>query len=137
MSWTLIGVGVVTAIVAYMLDFVLWTKVFTAGIRELSSLTPGKAKGQMGSMMAKSFANTLVFGIVFALVYARLKNGLWASGVLGGMEFGTILWLLTIAVASIGNGIWLDKVRTLAKANFWAWLIKLNVAGIVVALLIK
>jgi len=128
---------VVTAIVAYVLDYFLWTKVFTAGIRELSSLTPEKAKGQMGSMMAKSFANTLVFGIVFALVYARLKNGLWASGVLGGMEFGTILWFLTIAVATVGNGIWLDKIRPLAKANFWAWLIKLNVAGIVVALLIK
>lgn len=135
-----IWVGVVTAVVAYFVDFVLWTYVFTEGFGELTSLSyrdKEKMKAHMGPMLAKSFPNTLVFGIAFVLIYARLKNGLWAGGLLGGMEFGTILWLPSVAVASIGNGIRFDKVCPLARANFWIWLIKLNVAGIVAALLIK
>lgn len=38
---------------------------------------------------------------------------------------------------AVGNGIWFDKVRPLARANFWSWLIKMNIVGIVAALLIK
>ena len=52
------------------------------------------------------------------------------------MEFGTILWL-TIGLATIGTSVWFDKVRALMNAQFWAWLVRANVAGIVVALLIK
>ena len=140
MSWTIIWVGVVTSIVAYFVDFILWTYVFKEGFGELTSLPyrdKEKMKAHMGPMLAKSFLNTLVFGIAFVLIYARLKNSLWASGVLGGMEFGTVLWLPTIAVASVGNGIWFDKTRPLAKANSLSWVIKLNVAGIIAALLIK
>jgi hypothetical protein len=33
MSWTVIWVGVVKAIVAYFVDFVMWTYVFTEGFR--------------------------------------------------------------------------------------------------------
>lgn len=139
MIWTIIWGGVVTAMVAYFVDFLLWSYVFTEGFGELTSLhgDKEKMKSQMGPMLAKSFLNTLLFGIVFVAIYARLRNSLWAAGVLGGMEFGVVLWLPTIAVASIGNGIWFDKARPLARANFWIWLIKLNVAGIVVAFLIK
>jgi len=139
MIWTVIWVGVVTGIVAYFVDFVMWTYVFTEGFGEMTSLhgDKEKLKSAMGSMLVKSFLNTLVFGIVFVLIYSRLKNSLWAGGLLGGMEFGTILWLPTIAVASIGSGIWFDKVRPLARASFWIWLIKLNIVGIVAALLIK
>ncbi len=139
MYWTVLWVGVVTGVVAHIIDFVLWSFVFTKGIGELSSLhgDKDKMKAQMGSMVAQSFINTLVFGILLVLVYARLRSGLWATGVLGGMEFGTILWLPTIAISSISNCIWLDKVRPLAWASFWTWLIRLNVAGIVAALLMR
>ncbi|MBI3810631.1 MAG: hypothetical protein HY283_00260 [Nitrospirae bacterium] len=140
MFWTIIGVGVLTAVVAYFVDFILWTYVFTEGFAELTSLPyrdKEKMKAHMGPMLAKSALNTLVFGIAFVLIYVRLHEHLWASGVMGGMEFGTILWLPSAAVASIGNGIWFDKVRPLARANFWSWLIKMNIVGIVAALLIK
>lgn len=53
------------------------------------------------------------------------------------MEFGTILWLPTIGLETIGSGVWFDKVRPLLWAQFWSWLVRVNVAGIVVALLIK
>ncbi len=135
MSWNILWVGVLAGIVAYLLDFVLWSFVFTKGIRELSSVAPGQVR--MGPLLAKSFANALVFGLVFAFSYARLRSGLWTGGIPGGMEFGTILWLPTIAIASVGNAIWLDRVRPVAQANFWTWLIKLNAAGIVAAIFIR
>ena len=139
MIWTVIWVGIVTAIAAYLLDYVLWTYVFTEGIGELSSMHADKEKlkSQMPLMLAKSALNTLLFGIVFVMIYARLKDCLWARGVLGGLEFGTILWLPTIALSSIGSNIWLDRIRAAADANFWTWLIKLNVAGVIAALLIR
>ncbi len=130
MYWTILWVGVVTGVVAHIIDFVLWSFVFTQGIGELSSIHGDKEK-------MKAQMRSMVFGILFVLVYARLRSGLWATGILGGMEFGTILWLPTIAISSISNSIWLDKVRPLAWASFWAWLIRLNVAGIVAALLMR
>jgi len=30
-----------------------------------------------------------------------------------------------------------DRVRPLLKATFWAWLVRMNVAGLIVGLLIK
>ncbi len=135
MNWTIVWVGLTAGIVAYLVDFVLWSFVFTKGMRELSSVAPGQVR--MGPLLAKSFANALVFGLVFALSYAKLRGSLWAGGIPGGMEFGTILWLPTIAIASVGNAIWLDRVRPVARANFWTWLIKLNAAGIVAALFIR
>ncbi len=139
MHWTVIWVGLVTGIAAYIVDFILWSFVFTKGIGELSSIhgDKEKMKARMRSMIAQSFMNALVFGILFVLVYARLRSGLWATGILGGMEFGTILWLPTIAISSISNSIWLDRVRPMAWANFWTWLIKLNASGVAAALLLR
>jgi hypothetical protein len=57
--------------------------------------------------------------------------------VLAGMEFATILWLPTVALSTVGTGVWYDRVRALMNATFWAWLIRMNVAGIVVGLLVK
>lgn len=135
MNW--IVAGLVTAVVAFFLDWILWSKVFGNWIAQYTAHTPETARAAMGAMMAKSAAVTLVFGLLFAFVYARFRDVLWAGGIKGGMEFGTTLWLTTIAVATVGNGIWLDKARPLLKANFWAWFIKLNAAGIVVALLLR
>ena len=53
------------------------------------------------------------------------------------MEFATVLWLPTIALSTLGTGVWYDRARPLMKATFWAWLVRMNVAGIVVGLLLK
>ncbi len=135
MNW--IGAGLVIAIVAYVTDFVLWSFVFTTGMDQYFSGTKEDARATMGLKLTKSAALTLVFGLVFALVYTQLRTNLWAKGVLGGLEFGTILWLPTIALQNVGSGVWFDKVRPLLKAQFWGWLIKLNIAGLVAALLIR
>lgn len=134
MNW--IVAGVVIGVVAFFLDWILWSKVFAKWIGQYTAHTPETAKAVMGTMMAKSALVSIVFGLAFAFLYARFQPQLWASGVKGGMEFGTILWLPTIAMGSILHGIWLEKARPLLKADFWGWLIKLNVAGIVVALLL-
>src|SRR2546426_5872093 len=67
------------------------------------------------------------------------KGGLWVQGggPLAGMEFGTLLWLSTIALSTIGSGVWYDKVRPLLKATFWAWLVRVNGAGLIVGFLVK
>jgi hypothetical protein len=64
---------------------------------------------------------------------------LWVSGggPLAGMEFATVLWLPTIALSTIGGGIWYDRARPLLNATFWSWLVRMNVAGLVVGLLVK
>jgi hypothetical protein len=66
-------------------------------------------------------------------------GSLWVTsgGVLAGMEFATVLWLPTIALSTLGSGVWYDKARPLLNATFWAWLIRMNVGGIVVGLLVK
>ena len=89
--------------------------------------------------MLKSGALALVFGVLLACSYQRLKGGLWVQGggPLAGMEFATLLWLCTIALSTLGSGVWYDKVRPLLKATFWAWLVRMNVAGLIVGLLVK
>ena len=42
-----------------------------------------------------------------------------------------------IVAGLIGGGVWFDKVRRLHKATFWAWLVRMNVAGLLVGLLVK
>src|SRR2546426_2399947 len=81
----------------------------------------------------------LVFGLLLACSYQRLKGGLWVQGggPLAGMEFATLLWLCTIALSTLGSGVWYDKVRPLLKATFWSWLVRMNVAGLIVGLLVK
>jgi hypothetical protein len=93
----------------------------------------------MGPMMAKSAALSLLFGVLLAWLYHRFMGALWVSGggPLAGMEFATVLWLPTIALSTIGSGVWYDKARPLLNATFWAWLIRMNVAGIVVGLLVR
>jgi hypothetical protein len=73
------------------------------------------------------------------LFYGRFKGGLWVQGggILAGMEFATILWLSTIALLTISAGVWFDKVRPLLKALFWAWLVRMNVAGLLIGLFQK
>jgi len=89
--------------------------------------------------MPKAAALALVFGLLLACSYQRLKGGLWVQGggPLAGMEFGTLLWLSTIALSTLGSGVWYDKVRPLLKATFWAWLVRMNVAGLIVGFLVK
>src|SRR5256885_17150830 len=81
--------------------------------------------------MLKSAALALVFGLLLACGYQRLKGGLWVQGggPLAGMEFATLLWLSTIALSTIGSGVWYDKVRPLLKATFWSGLSRPNIAG--------
>ena len=135
MNW--IVAGVITGVVAFFVDFVMWSKVFTKGMDAFFTPPPAGQQVQMGPRLAKAGVLALVFGVVVAGLYYHFKGSLWARDVLGGMEFGTILWLPTIALSTIGSGVWFDKVRPLLMATFWTWLIRLNVAGIVVGLLIK
>ena len=135
MNW--IVAGLITGAVAYVVDFVMWSKVFTKGMEQYVTSPPAGQQVAMGPLLAKAAALALVFGLIFAGLYAHFKTSLWATGILGGMEFGTILWLPTIGLETIGSGVWFDRVRPLLWAQFWSWLVRVNVAGIVVALLIK
>ncbi|MGH7546618.1 MAG: hypothetical protein ACREMM_00420 [Gemmatimonadales bacterium] len=135
MNW--IVAGLITGAVAYVVDFVMWSKVFTKGMDQYVTSPPPGQQIAMGPRLAKAAALALVFGVIFAGLYVHFKSSLWATGILGGMEFGTMLWLPTIGLEAIGSGVWFDRVRTLLWAQFWSWLVRMNVAGIVVALLIK
>ncbi len=135
MTW--IVAGLITGVVAYFVDYVMWGKVFTKGMDQYVTPPPAGQKMQMGPQLAKSLVLAFVFGVLFAGLYQHFKASLWATGILGGMEFGTILWLPTIALSTIGSGVWFDKVRTLHMATFWAWLVRVLVSGVVVAVLLK
>jgi protein-S-isoprenylcysteine O-methyltransferase Ste14 len=137
MSWWL--AGLIAGLAAWFADFFLWTKVFTKGMDEYMTKPPAGQAINMGPMMVKSALLSLVFGVLLALFYRRFAGGLWVQGggLLAGMEFATILWLPTIALSTLGTGVWYDRVRALMNATFWAWLIRMNVAGIVVGLLVK
>jgi hypothetical protein len=77
--------------------------------------------------------------LLLAGLYRRFMGALWVTngGVLAGMEFATLLWLPTIALSTIGSGVWYDNARPLLNATFWSWLVRMNVAGLVVGLLVK
>jgi hypothetical protein len=135
MNW--IVAGVITGVVAYVVDFVMWSKVFTKGMEQYSTPPAAGQPIAMTPLLVKAAVLALAFGVILAGLYAHFRTSLWATGILGGMEFGTILWLPTIALATIGSGVWFDKVRPLLNAQFWSWLVRVNVAGIVLALLIK
>src|SRR2546422_208681 len=68
---------------------------------------------------------------------AEITGDFVGGGPLAGMEFATLLWLCTIALSTLGSGVWYDKVRPLLKATFWSWLVRMNVAGLIVGLLVK
>ena len=101
--------------------------------------TPAEQQKLMVANLPKAALLALIFGVLLAWFYHQLKAGLWAKGggPLAGMEFATMLWLCTIALSTVGSGVWYDKVRPLLKATFWSWLVRMNVAGIIVGLLVR
>lgn len=137
MSWWL--AGLIAGVAAWFVDFFLWSKVFTKGMEGYVTPPPSGQPINMGPMMVKSAALAVAFGIILAFLYRRFMSGLWVTGggPLAGMEFATVLWLPTIALSTLGSGVWYDKARPLLNATFWAWLIRMNVAGILVGLLVK
>ena len=89
--------------------------------------------------MPKSALLALVFGVLFAWFYGQFRGALWVKngGLLAGMEFATVLWLPTIFLSTLGSGVWYDKVRPLLKATAVSWLVRMNVTGLLVGLLMK
>ena len=138
MSW--IVAGLIGGVVAWLADWVLWSKVFTKGMEDLAvKMSPEEMKAFMGPAMAKSAILAIAYGVIFTYLYAQFRTDLWVNGggPLAGMEFATVLWLPTIALMTMGSGVWYTKARTLLQANFWAWLIRMNLVGLVVGLLLK
>lgn len=140
MHW--IVAGLIAGVGAFFADYVMWGKVFTGPEMHAFGTTPPTPEEQkklMAANMPKSALLALAFGVVLAWFYHQLKAGLWAKGggPLAGMEFATMLWVSTIALSTIGSGVWYDKVRPLLKATFWSWLVRMNVAGIIVGLLVS
>ena len=136
-SW--IVAGLIAGVVAYLVDWVLWSKVFTTGLDAFAQqMTPEEMKRFMGPAMAKSAILALAFGVLLAWLYARFRGALWVQGggVFAGMEFATVLWL-PICLAMVGSSVWYVKAKSLQMATCWAWLIRMNAAGIVVGLLMK
>lgn len=131
--------GLIAGVVAYLADWVLWSKVFTTGMDAfVTQMSPEEMKKFMGPAMAKSAVLSLVFGLLFAWFYGRLRGALWvqSGGPLAGMEFATVLWV-PICLAMFGSSVWYLKAKSLNMAICWAWLIRMNVAGIVVGLLMR
>jgi hypothetical protein len=137
MNWLV--AGLIGGVGAFFADYVMWGKVFTKGMDAFGSFPPSPEEGKkmMAANLPKSAVLALVFGVLLALFYGRFKGGLWVQGggILAGMEFATILWLPTIALSTIGSGVWYDKARPLLKAQFWTWLVRMNVAGLLIGLL--
>ncbi|HTI04463.1 MAG TPA: hypothetical protein VL549_04050 [Gemmatimonadales bacterium] len=136
MNWI---AGLVAGVVAYLVDWVLWSKVFTTGMDAyVSPLSPEEMKKFMGPAMAKSAVLSLVFGLLLAWLYGRFRGALWVQqgGPLAGMEWATVLWL-PILFAMVGSSVWYLRVRPLNMATCWAWLIRLNAAGLVVGWMMR
>jgi len=138
MSW--IVAGLIGGVVAWLADWVLWSKVFMKGMEDLAvKLSPEEMKRFMGPAMAKSAILALAFGLLFTCLYTRFRGALWVEGggPLAGMEFATVLWLPTVALMTLGSGVWYAKARGLLQANFWAWLIRMNLVGAVTGALLR
>jgi len=138
MNW--IVAGLIAGVVAYLVDWVMWSKVFTTGLDAfVTQRSPEEMKKFMGPALAKSAALSLVFGVLLAWFYARFRGALWVqnSPPLAGMEFATVLWLPTIFLAMVGSSVWYVKAKSLQMATCWEWLIRMNAAGLVVGLLVK
>ena len=131
--------GLIAGVVAYLVDWVMWSKVFTGLEAYGEQLTPEQMKAFMGPALAKSAVLTLAFGFLLAWFYGRFRGALWVQGggPLAGMEFATVLWLPTIFLATVGSGVWYTKVRKLQMATCWEWLVRMNAAGLVVGLLMR
>ena len=137
MNWI---AGLVVGVVVYFVDWVVWSKVFTKGMDAfMVTMTPEEMKRFMGPALAKSALLSLVFGLLFAWFFGRFRGALWVQGggPLAGMEFATVLWLPTILLATVGSSVWYVKAKPLQMATCWAWLIRMNAAGVVAGLLVK
>jgi hypothetical protein len=138
MNWVV--AGLIGGVGAFFADYVMWSKVFTKGLEAFGTMPPDPEEGKkmMAANLPKSAVLALVFGVVLACFYARFKSALWVQGggILAGMEFATILWV-PIAFVSLGSAVWFDKARPLLKAQLWAWLVRMNVAGLLIGLLQK
>jgi len=101
-------------------------------------LSPEQMKAFMGPALAKSAVVALVFGLLLAWLYGRFRTALWVEGggPLAGMEFATVLWL-PVLLSTLGGNIWWTRLRALHRATQWAWLVRVNAAGLVVGLLMK
>lgn len=136
-SWVV--AGLIAGVVAYVVDYVMWGKVFTKGMESFADpLSPEQMKAFMGPALAKSAVLSLLFGLLFAWLYGRFRGALWVEGggPLAGMEFGTVLWL-PLLFATVGGSVWYARVRALHRATTWAWLARINAAGLVVGFLMK
>jgi hypothetical protein len=138
MNW--IVAGLIAGVVAWLVDWLMWGKIFTKGMELfMMNMSPEEMKKFMPQAMVKSFLMALVFGVILAGFYGRFRSDLWVQpgGPIAGMEFGAVLWLPTIALATVGSGIWYIKARPLQMATFWAWLARLLASGLAVGLLMK
>ena len=136
-SWLV--TGLIAGVVVYVVDYVMWGKVFTKGMESFADqLSPEQMKAFMGPALMKSAVLALLFGLVFAFLYARLRTALWVEGggPIAGMEFGTVLWL-PILFVTLGGSIWWTRVRALHRATMLAWLVRVNAAGLAVGFLMK
>src|SRR3989449_7046559 len=93
MNW--IVAGLIAGVGAFFSDYVMWGKVFTGPeVHGFATMppTPEEQKKMMLPAMLKSAALALVFGLLLACGYQRLKGGLWVQGggPLAGMEFATL-----------------------------------------------
>ncbi|HEY7195401.1 MAG TPA: hypothetical protein VH439_16785 [Gemmatimonadales bacterium] len=131
--------GLVAGVVVYLVDWVLWSKVFTTGMDAfMMQMSPEEMKKFMGPALVKSAVLSLVFGFLFAWFYGRFRGALWAQsgGPLAAMEFATVLWI-PIGLAMVGSSVWYLKAKSLSMATCWAWFVRMNAAGIVVGLLMR
>ncbi|HXG97499.1 MAG TPA: hypothetical protein VNJ06_10380 [Gemmatimonadales bacterium] len=136
-SW--IVAGLIAGVVAYLADWVVWSKVFTTGLESFGmQMAPDEMKQFMGPALMKSAVLALAYGVLFAWFYGRFRGALWVQGggPLAGMEFATVLWV-PICLAMFGSSVWYVKAKPLSMATCWAWLIRMNAAGLVVGLLMK
>ena len=136
-SWLV--AGLIAGVVVYVVDYVMWGKVFTTGMESFADqLSPEQMKAFMGPALMKSAVLALLFGLFFAFLYGRLRTALWVEGggPLAGMEFGTVLWL-PILFVTLGGSIWWTRVRALHRATMLAWLVRVNAAGLAVGFLMK
>ena len=136
MSWWI--AGLIAGVVAFLVDYVMWGKVFTKGMDAFAVMPAPGQPMNMGPMLMKSAVLSLLFGLFLAFAYRQLMGSLWVTGGgwLAGMEFAAVLWL-PIAFQTTGGAVWYTKVKALFDATCWAWLARMLAAGLVLGLLIK
>src|SRR5437879_13039748 len=105
MSW--IVAGLIAGVGAFFSDFVMWGKVFTGPeMRAFGTMqpTPEEGKKMMAANMPKAAALALIFGLLLAASYQRLKGALLvpAGGPLAGAEIATLVWLGKVGLSRLG-----------------------------------